>query len=109
MCTGETTKVLILKVRDCAEYYIALPPDGRTILYPQVDQVGSDLMLVRLSAMKAANSITNGPSKSRSRQDQSPHAAPWIAAVNCQVRDDFRARNARSAGPVVGLFFQKIR
>jgi len=46
MCTGETTKVLTLKVRDCAEHYIALPPDDRTILYPQVDQVGSDFMLV---------------------------------------------------------------
>jgi hypothetical protein len=44
--TRETMRVVTLKVSGCPEYYIAVSPDGRTILYPQMDQNGSDLMLV---------------------------------------------------------------
>ncbi len=43
--TGKTR--MILRIESAAiGYYIAVSPDGRTILYTQIDEVGSDLMLV---------------------------------------------------------------
>jgi hypothetical protein len=42
--TGKTRKILTI-AREI-RYTIAASPDGRTILYPQVGQSGSDLMLV---------------------------------------------------------------
>jgi len=42
--TGKTRK--ILTIERPIGFYIEVSPDGRTILYNQVDQVGSDLMLV---------------------------------------------------------------
>jgi hypothetical protein len=41
---GKTKK--IVTVERSAGIKIAVSPDGRTILYPQFDQQGSDLMLV---------------------------------------------------------------
>ena len=42
--TGKTRKILTIE-RDISDY-IAVSPDGRTILYTQMDEAGSDLMLV---------------------------------------------------------------
>ncbi|HSB14935.1 MAG TPA: hypothetical protein VLE22_10785, partial [Bryobacteraceae bacterium] len=42
--TGKTRKILTIERRVAT--FIAVSPDGRTILYPQVDEAGSDLMLV---------------------------------------------------------------
>ena len=41
---GKTRK--ILKTEDHSRRDVAVSPDGRTILYPQFDEGGSDLMLV---------------------------------------------------------------
>jgi len=43
--TGKTQKILMLDLR-YAYIALAASPDGRTILYSQFDQAGSDLMLV---------------------------------------------------------------
>jgi hypothetical protein len=42
--TGKTSKVLTIDRR--VSFFVAASPDGRTILWPQYDQSGSDLMLV---------------------------------------------------------------
>lgn len=42
--TGRTTK--ILTAERSVDFRIAVSPDGRTIFYPQIDDHGSDLMLV---------------------------------------------------------------
>ena len=42
--TGQTRKVLT--IQRPVNNYIAVSPDGWTILYPQEDESGSDLMLV---------------------------------------------------------------
>jgi Tol biopolymer transport system component len=42
--TGKTSKVLTIEKP--ISYYIEASPDGRTILYTQMDRAGSDLMLV---------------------------------------------------------------
>ena len=42
--TGKTRKVLTIEKP--IDYSIEASPDGRTILYTQLDQAGSDLMLV---------------------------------------------------------------
>jgi Tol biopolymer transport system component len=42
--TGKTRK--ILTVERPVTWYVDVSPDGRTILWPQVDEAGSDLMLV---------------------------------------------------------------
>jgi Tol biopolymer transport system component len=42
--TGKTRK--ILTIERPVTWYVEVSPDGRTILYTQVDEVGSDLMLV---------------------------------------------------------------
>jgi Tol biopolymer transport system component len=42
--TGKTTKILTIKPSPAP--HIAVSPDGRTILYSQWDETGSDLMLV---------------------------------------------------------------
>ena len=41
--TGQTRKILTIQR---PVYHIAVSPDGRTILYPQFDEIGSDLVLV---------------------------------------------------------------
>jgi len=42
--TGKTRK--ILTIERPVDAFFAVSPDGRTILYTQIDDVGSDLMLV---------------------------------------------------------------
>jgi len=42
--TGKTRKILTIERASVAD--MAVSPDGRTILYTQADQTGSDLMLV---------------------------------------------------------------
>ena len=42
--TGKTKKITSIEQR--IDFAIAVTPDGQTILYTQVDEVGSDLMLV---------------------------------------------------------------
>ncbi len=42
--TGETKKILTIEFPKARCF--AVSPDGRTILYTQVDEAGSDLMLV---------------------------------------------------------------
>ncbi len=42
--SGKISK--ILTITRAIQDWIALSPDGRTIIYPQIDQAGSDLMLV---------------------------------------------------------------
>ncbi len=42
--TGKTRK--ILTIESALDQHIAISPDGRTILYTQIDEGGSDLMLV---------------------------------------------------------------
>ena len=44
LATGKTRKILTIERRVTS--YIAVSPDGLTILYPQFDLLGSDLMLV---------------------------------------------------------------
>jgi len=41
---GQTSKVLTIEKP--ISYYIEASPDGRTILYTQQDQTGTDLMLI---------------------------------------------------------------
>jgi hypothetical protein len=44
IATGQTTKVFT--VERPVYNHMAVSPDGRTIIYPQFDELGSDLMLV---------------------------------------------------------------
>jgi Tol biopolymer transport system component len=44
LATGKIKKILTIERR--VDTHIAVSPNGLTILYPQLDQVGSDLMLV---------------------------------------------------------------
>jgi hypothetical protein len=44
LVSGKAKK--ILTIERAPDNQIAVSPDGRTIVYPQYDQLGSDLMLV---------------------------------------------------------------
>jgi hypothetical protein len=44
LSTGEMRKIVTIKPQSAG--FIDVSPDGRTILYTQVDEAGSDLMLV---------------------------------------------------------------